>query len=632
MEAIGLGAGILPMFKLCLDYLQLYKTAQASTIDSQILLYKLDCEHESFNIWGEKHGVFEAEGSEGRNPELDHADRAPKVTKALELIHGLLSDAEVLRERYGVGISTGTSPSDLAQEPYPSNSGLKRLKWLRKRSGDEQSLDIMQKARWAINDKIKFQDLITHLHDLVDSLYKILPVPPRDLNAAAIRDIRSLAGNMAKLELFEKASQDCYPAWSGAASVMREAASTRAPDAISQWVAELEDESGIDGELNRSVMDKPKTGKDFESAMAQAFKSNYYYGWGSPFFVFTQDCPSSSSLSCGLERLEIHRDGPSFVFENDKERVWGLGNRITEAINPSIDGDKIKGFADANYDVQEAISGVMTDLINKMYPAARVYICCPPCRCAIRTALIISQGQNKDIIHYRIRVDERIPCSCCPSKEKLHRLRSIHKTTCEWDMGLIVDEPFGAYIRYIDRVWLEKRIYTLETELYDKDNPREDRGQISELLESFFSITSIEKHLLLAEASQCSWILQTKPFPWSPRVCKANEIFRLSVLKSSPLEFKTVYLGTFTSAPMTTPTRHLAPPGSDNAFGSSLKMPGRVGSILSRDSGFSPKELPTETTGLLRKGYSSAPYQSGDETGKSSDEESRSSKRIKTRH
>ncbi|KAF4446600.1 prion-inhibition and propagation-domain-containing protein [Fusarium austroafricanum] len=607
-EAFGLAAGILPMFKLCLDYFQFYKTAQASTVDSQILLYKLDCEHESFNIWGEKHGVFEEEDSEKRNPELDHPNRRPKITTALKLIHGLLSDAEALRERYGVGISTTASSSNLTQ-PYPSNSGLKRLKWLRRRSGDEGMLDIVQKTRWAINDKTKFQDLITHLHDLVDSLYKILPVPPRDVNAVAIRDIRSLTGNMANLEVFEKASQDAYPAWSGAASVMREAASTRAPDAISQWVAELEDESGIDGELNRSVMDKPKTGKDFESAMAPAFTQPHYF-YGSAFFVFTQDCPSSSSLSCGLERLEIHRHGPSFVFENDKERVWGLGNRITEAINPSIDIEKINGFANASYEVQESVGKVMTDLIKGMYPAARVYIYCPPCRCAIRSALIICQGQNKDIILYRTRVDERIPCSCCPSKEKLDRLRSIHKTTYEWDIGLIGDEPFKTSIRYIDRSWLEKRIYALETELYDKDNLRDDRGQISDLLGSLFPREWTEKHLFFAEASHCSWILQTKPFPWSPR-------------------FKTVYLGTFTSPPMTTSKRYLAPPGSETAFGNSLKIPSRAGSILSRDSGFSPKEPPAETTGLLRKSYSSASYQASDETGMSSDEESRSSKRIK---
>ncbi|KAJ3545091.1 hypothetical protein NM208_g2684 [Fusarium decemcellulare] len=651
MEAVGLAAGILPIFTLCLDYFQLYKTAQASSDDSQILLYKLDCEHESFLIWGEKHGVFDEQKTMEMNPGQDQRDKTAKVTTALNLIHGLLSDAEKLRERYGVGVSTTTQAEDLPQEPYPSNSGLKRLKWFRKKPGDAQSLSLVQKTRWAINDKAKFQHLITDLHDLVDSLYKILPVPVPDLNAVAIRDIRSLVGNLDKLEIFEKASQDVYPAWSGAASVMREAGSTTgAPDAISQWVAGVEDDVDLDGELDETARDRSRGINEMKGTMYRlpiasplsnqcflpgaeplAFSEGQSL-YGSPFFVFTSDCPSSSTMSCDLEGLETSHEGPSFVFADDNKRKWGLGNRITEIIDPKIDGSKIDGISNAWYELQEKLADIIGDIAKAMYPASWVCIYCPPCRCALRTALLICEHQNKRIIHYRTRIDDRIPCTCCPAQEKLHRLRSIHETACNWDRGLVPTFPNGI-LGHIDRAWLEKRIYNLETELHDRGDCR---VQISKLLGSLFC-SEREVALFLGEASQCSWVVQTKPFPWSPRVPKANEIFRFSVSKMIPLELESHYLGTFTSPGVNAPENNSKQRALHNTTEVSGEgrleigpsAPGRAVSILSGESGFTPMDEPTKTPGFVRTSNSSTSHQASDETGISEEEDGRSSKRVK---
>lgn len=54
MEAAGVVMGIVPLFFSCLQYFELFKTAQSITFDSQILLLKLDFEHERFIIWGDK--------------------------------------------------------------------------------------------------------------------------------------------------------------------------------------------------------------------------------------------------------------------------------------------------------------------------------------------------------------------------------------------------------------------------------------------------------------------------------------------------------------------------------------------------------------------------------------------------
>lgn len=217
------------------------------------MLFKFDCEHESFNIWGETHGIFKKPGEEGRNPELDRPAKAQKVTRALELIQSRLGNGKDLQDRYRVSISTAThamGPPERQIWSYLSSSGLKRLKWLSKKpTGENPKLSLIQKKRWAISDKGKFEDLIKEIHDLVQKLYEILPIAEKERNALARRDIKGLAGDLDRLRLFEEASLGAYPTWSGAASVMREARSVhQGPGTISQWMAQVED-SGSEADV-----------------------------------------------------------------------------------------------------------------------------------------------------------------------------------------------------------------------------------------------------------------------------------------------------------------------------------------------------------------------------------------------
>lgn len=246
METIGLALAILPAFSVCLEYFQLYKTAKATDRESRILMFKFDCEHENFIIWGERHGVLKPRGADGRNPDLDDHRKGERISTALNLIRDLLSDAVKLKERYGVIASVGVGElegPDQTQHPttYPSSSGLRRLQWLggRGKEPGEQSLGLVEKTRWAIHDRTKFQQLIDHIRDLVERLYTILPIPAQDRNNLAIRDLKVLARHMTELRLYEEASMSAYPVWSGAASVMIEAGSTHNVsriDNVSQWM------------------------------------------------------------------------------------------------------------------------------------------------------------------------------------------------------------------------------------------------------------------------------------------------------------------------------------------------------------------------------------------------------------
>ncbi|RTE78958.1 hypothetical protein BHE90_006573 [Fusarium euwallaceae] len=543
MEPIGLALAVLPAFSVCLEYFQLYKTAKATSFDSQILLFKFDCEHENFIIWGEKHGVLKPSGDQDRNPELDSPDKAEKISKALELIQTLLSDAKALRDTYGVTTTTNSSdapPQDEQDQSYPSNSGLKRLKRLSKRLGlGKQGPSVIEKTRWAIHDKNKFEQLIDHIRDLVERLYKILPVADEERNHVAIKDLRSLAGNLERLKVFEEASLNAYPVWSGAASVMLEAGSTETgPDNISQWMDKVEEDSDSEDKVRDG---KPTDGEDDTLGLDVEKWYNYQC-----YFVFTSTCFTSAlGLSCDMEMLEVRGDGPSHVFDNDGTKIWGLGSRFKKLIVPEMPLIDFKRISNAPYEAR----GHINTFLKSHYPLAKVKIFCPPCRCAVRTALLVCSQQSSKEVEYKVGIDDRMPTSCCLESEKLQRLRSLFKTIRELDEGTIGDEAVPIrkdLLKHLDRPSLEHRIYRLETELYDNEQYKLPRQQVAELLSETRNVDG-SIPIYLGEASRCAWIVQKAPFPWSPRVSKESEIFKFE-RDYGKVNFTSTYLGTFTSS------------------------------------------------------------------------------------
>jgi len=264
-EPIGLGLGILPIFSTCLEYFHLFKAAQSSTFDCQVLLLKLDFEHERFIIWGEKHGVFQdiEPRSHEPDPDLGRHVNYQKVMEALRLIKALFENAENLSSLYGVCASNVPDAEAVRERwklAFPSTSALRRLHWRHRRPEHQdettQKFSILKKTRWAINDKSKFESLIRDIRHLVDGLYAILPVSDKDRDRAAIQDIVSLLPDLARLKLIEAASEEAYPAWSGAASgVIIEASqlgsTRRGHETISEWVERVGDAPGV--EYGRTV-------------------------------------------------------------------------------------------------------------------------------------------------------------------------------------------------------------------------------------------------------------------------------------------------------------------------------------------------------------------------------------------
>jgi hypothetical protein len=94
-------------------------------------------------------------------------------------------------------------------------------------------------------------------------------------------------------------------------------------------------------------------------------------------------------------------------------------------------------------------------------------------------------------------------------------------------------------VEFIDRVWIEQRIYHLENQLYTQQVYKTDRLGTEELLQN----TPNRNSVVFAEIDQCSWILQTPPFPWSPRMPKENEIYAIEMSLNL---WRKKFLGSFT--------------------------------------------------------------------------------------
>ncbi|KAK6532024.1 hypothetical protein TWF694_003187 [Orbilia ellipsospora] len=599
MEPIGLSLGVLPVFSVCLEYFHLFKTAKAASDESQILLYKLDCEYESFIIWGEKNGFCKT-SAESEVPALRKPGVAEKVKAALHLIERLLSDADNMRKKYDVGQkepqnSLGRQAMDMKvwitkqqqQVPlgqddaaddaiYLSTSALKRIKWWKTRpQSSNPKLDLIRKSMWAINDRAKFERLVRDIHDLVENLYKILPVKETERNATAIQDIKTISGNLENLRLFEEASIAGYPAWSGVASTIIEASSSKGgPGTISQWMAGLEndeDKSDSDTQSTKNMHFNTKTEEAWFS-----FPTHYSYKW---IFAFTLGCRAAAlNTSCGTEKIEISTSGPSFIFDNDIERTWGLRNQLDQAINAKINPDFLDNLIGSiGFELQDTLT-------EALYPAVTVNIYCPPCRCLVRTALLVCRKYNR-LSKYRVRVDDRLPASCCSELDKLQRMRGFANTLYESDDGL-APSGIGYYswdlLKNLDRVWLEQRVYYLEARVFGIHKSTTVRHQVNDFFVSIAEEQGFKiRPVLMVEANQGAWILQGPPFPWNPIPPKENQLFEV-YKPGDQSEPMSKYIGTFTAPKFQTMLPTPLVPKKRRSPGSikSVRSPKSVKSII----------------------------------------------------
>ncbi|KAH0536310.1 hypothetical protein FGG08_006803 [Glutinoglossum americanum] len=511
---IGIVLGLAPMFSVCLEYFQYFKSAQSFSVDLELLILKLDIEHQRMIAWGEANGILKT-ADESRNPGLDLPSTNDLIKKCLSSIQSLFRDSKKLQEYYGLQSMDGDY-LEATNPKFLSTSGLRSFRKsysrISKATTSQNKPSILSKTRWAIYDKAKFTVLLSDIKGLVDGLYQILPVPNKVRDKIVFKAIRSLVPDFKRLRLVETASEDKYSTWSEAASLMAAAseAGTMEGRSVGQWVEELDDSQETESETtsdHRNYPSKGVTRLDLKNCLGSTL-----------YFVFTPVCSSDllkeACDEATLGSLSLSRDGPHFLANPS------FGKIITKAINPVFSYDSLQILQQPNYEFPE----IQKLALEASLPLARVDVFCAPCACAIQTAIRLCHAESSELISYEVKVDDRIPVSCCANLSKIDRLNSLLIKIQEHDAGLLNDQSHlnTQWIRFLDRVWIEQRIYELETTIYTGEDSKSDQWSIAELLKTLTSRYCV----LLGEVDRCLWILQTDPFPWTPRMPKANEIYQ----------------------------------------------------------------------------------------------------------
>jgi hypothetical protein len=206
MEVAGLtlsAVAIATLFNTCVECFETFSHGKNLQKDFSYLMIRLDFEKTQMLLWGNSSGILKVE-NEGRHARLTDPTVCRLVEDALNAIQALLSDASVLRERYGVESAAATSAQSTSAHLLSSNSmSFFRTSWSRfciraaRALPERGSHSTIARARWAIHDKAKFKELLETLSSLVEKLHLVVPVPDsqyEDLESdiAAILDISQL--------------------------------------------------------------------------------------------------------------------------------------------------------------------------------------------------------------------------------------------------------------------------------------------------------------------------------------------------------------------------------------------------------------------------------------------------------
>lgn len=201
MDPLGTVLGLVSMFSVCLEYFQYFKSVQSFSSDLELLILKLDIEHERMRAWGDANGILKTAGKR-RNPGLDLPPTNDLIIRTLSSILSLFRDSKKLQELYGLQQMGGSYPEATNTKLLgTSGSRSSRKPYLRisRATGSRNKTSVLLKTRWAIYDKAKFTVLISDIKYLIDKLYQILPVP-KVREKTVLKAIKSLLnGNQLRL-------------------------------------------------------------------------------------------------------------------------------------------------------------------------------------------------------------------------------------------------------------------------------------------------------------------------------------------------------------------------------------------------------------------------------------------------
>ena len=143
------------------------------------------------------------------------------------------------------------------------------------------------------------------------------------------------------------------------------------------------------------------------------------------------------------------------------------------------------------------------------------------------------------MIRYTTKVDERIPAGCCSPSTAFDCLSSLLLTMQLAEVGRILDNHLESnLLKYLDRVWIEKRLYELETTVPS----RQKRATRAQLLTKLVAKVPSKYAVFIGELDDMRQVVGASAFPQLPRPPRINEIYSLKHNRG----WKGEFMGTFT--------------------------------------------------------------------------------------
>lgn len=182
MEAVGLGVGVVGLaglFSACIDCFELVQRGRYHGKDFLLLETKFTNQRLRLKTWGRACGFTNAGADDGDDTFGDAEVRASIETTLAHLLT-LFRDGRGLTMKYGLKrdqssqglltIGSGRIGAMVSDRLSGSKLGQRLQELGETVYKTQKEAKLTSKARWAVEDKAKFAELVQHLKDLIDDL------------------------------------------------------------------------------------------------------------------------------------------------------------------------------------------------------------------------------------------------------------------------------------------------------------------------------------------------------------------------------------------------------------------------------------------------------------------------------
>ena len=216
MGVVGVVGVLGQIFDGCIKAYSIFTTANNLGRDSERLVCKLRIEEMRLMVWGREWGVKEGK-LEAHIAASGSSDGLRQLAEMiLKQLLDTITDFHKLQDRYGLRAQEKVTASDAKITGHtPKGSKSPEIDKPKGRLDD-----LRLRARWVIQDKEKFQLLLSDLKDFNDGLERLFPGRSQaTLTRAWQNELLSTLKDVAQLDLVESASNGVYPQLNNSASL-----------------------------------------------------------------------------------------------------------------------------------------------------------------------------------------------------------------------------------------------------------------------------------------------------------------------------------------------------------------------------------------------------------------------------